>query len=85
VKQRLEFEESRSLEKLRKEALMQLAVIEAIHEVKILNKEEVVEVAVKASRSREELLRRMTALNTYVALQGRREVEIPLELLRGEK
>ena len=85
MKQRLEFEESRSLEKLRKEALMQLAVIEAIHEVKILNKEEVVEVAVKASRSREELLRRMTALNTYVALQGRREVEIPLELLRGEK
>ena len=73
------------MEKLRKEALMQLAVIEAIHEVKILNKEEVVEAAVKASRSREELLRRMTALNTYVALQGRREVEIPLELLRGEK
>ncbi|MCD6409425.1 MAG: hypothetical protein J7L98_03670 [Candidatus Verstraetearchaeota archaeon] len=85
MKQRLEFEESKSLEELRKEALMQLAVIEAIHEVKILNKEEVVEVAVKASRSREELLRRMTALNTYVALQGRREVEIPLELLRGEK
>lgn len=85
MKQRLEFEESKSLEELRKEALMQLAVIEAIHEVKILNKEEVIEAAAKASRSREELLRRMTALNTYIALQGRREVEIPLELLRGEK
>ena len=62
-----------------------LNVIETMHELKIVNLEEVIEAITEKTQDENKILTICTALNTWVALNAALggEVEIPREVVNG--